>query len=416
LVRKNIKEKKIAVTGAGASGLCAAISCAEVFCENGIPYSITVFERLSRPCKKILATGNGRCNMSNELLETVFYGGDTALTANVLDRCPLQTVKDFFASLGLLTASEDGRIYPMSFSAVSVADALIGGCEKYGINVVCDTYISEIKKDSDGRFSVNGMPGYDNIILAAGGKASKKFGTDGSSYALAKMLGHSTTDLYPSLVRINASPEICRSIKGVRAKARISVLSGGEIVTRNYGEVLFTGNGISGICAMQCAKYVEKEKKAKLVLDLCPDIRAEELKIFIENTKVNMPDEKASHMMSGIMHIALGKALLKNCGISPDTKLSELSDIQTQLIADSIKAFVLIPDGTDGFDEAQVTAGGVKTDEIDIRTLGSKKTPGAYLCGELLDADGDCGGYNLHFAFASGIIAGRSCASAEEIK
>ena len=358
------------IIGAGASGLAAAIALKE----SAPDEKITILERLSSPGKKILATGNGRCNLTNKHADG------------------FERTKRFFEGIGLvLREEEQGRIYPYSLKAQTVLDALLEACGKLDIEIVTDCEVTEIGKD----LTVNSSKGIfmaDSVIVAAGGKAQKSLGSNGSGYALLEKLGHSVTPLSPALVQLTSSSKYPRAIKGTRTRCNIKIELDGESKAEEYGEILFTDYGLSGIAAMDLSHIVSENfinddpKKCAAVLDLAPEISETELKAHME---------KYGHLR-GIFGSALSDILLKQ------------SQGNAETAAKIAKSWRLIVTGTKGFDFAQITSGGIPLSEVN--GFESKYVKNLYICGELLDKQFPCGGYNLDFAWTSGIAAAEKIA------
>lgn len=406
-----INMTKLAVIGAGSSGLTAAIAAGRTFEAQNTEYKITLFERQERVGTKITVTGNGRCNLSNKLVNSVFYSGDKEFAETVVSEFDTEKAEIFFKSLGLMTAEEDGRIYPMSFSAYSVLDALRFELLKYNIEVLTDTEITSIEKTENG-FRLNNKLDFDRVIMSCGGKSSLKKGVRANGYELLSSLGIEITELYPSLVQIKASPEITKSLKGIRNISRIFVICDGKVIDKSYGEVLFCDYGISGIASMQIGKTIAKNegKNVKIMIDLCPSMQSEEVKNYISDRIKYNKKLKAEDILSGIMHKRLGNAVMRMSGISPSVPAGEISDVKVNTITDFVKAFVLKAEGTKGFESSQVTAGGANCSSFSPFTMECNSVPGLFVTGELLNVDGDCGGYNLHFAWATGFSAGVAAA------
>ena len=351
------------IIGAGASGLACAIRLKQ----NNPKCRVKLLERMPIAGKKILATGNGRCNLSN-------------LNAEHND-----IVIDFFKSIGLVTRTdEEDRIYPYSNQAETVVALLLKECEKRGIEIITDCTVSEISKNLNiitdkGRFSA------DNVVIATGGKAQKNLGSDGSGYKLLQSLGHTISELSPALVQLTSSSKYPRKLKGHRVKCKMSILLDGEIVQSEYGEVLFTDYGLSGIVTMNLSAIVSKNfsasqpRKCHTVLDLIPDMSQKEVSEYLNQFG----------SLNGILGSELSSIIEKQAESNPE-KVAMLA-----------KNWKLIITGTKGFDFAQITNGGARLDEFD--EFQSKKIKGLYACGEVLDKQFMCGGYNLNFAWYSGI-------------
>ena len=401
-----MKSFDVAVVGGCAAGLAAAISAKR----NHPEMSVAVIEKLPRVGKKLLATGNGRCNLTNvNCVSHAYRNADFA--AGTFRKYPPESVIDFFASLGLLTYTDsEGRVYPMSNTAASVLDALRMGIEKSGVKIFCDTPVEKIEKTADG-FVINSAFRCKKLIVAVGGKASPSQGSDGSGYPLMKSLGHGITPLAPSLVALKADAQVTKSLKGVRIHDCVICVNGisGEIA-RSRGEILFTDSGLSGIAAMEAGAAVHRALKDGAVyasLDLSPTLSEDDLLQYLKATAKALPDAALDNLLTGIVPKACSVAVCKTAGIyAPDTKLGSLSARQLAAAAKFVKSFTLAVTGTKGYENAQVTSGGVNVGEFDPHTLASKLVDGLYCAGELLDVDGGCGGFNLQWAFASGLLAG----------
>ena len=396
-----MKKTDILIIGAGASGLAAAIEAARTAPEK----NVTVLEHLPKAGKKILATGNGRCNLGN--LNAADHRYTNAKFAQpVIEKYGTQSLIDFFESMGLFTrADSEGRLYPMSNSAASVLDALRFECEKLGVKIICEEKATQIKKSGNG-FTVNNNITAEKVIFATGGKAAPSQGSDGSGYPLLKSLGHSITPLSPSLVQIKTDTASIKSLKGVRAKAKLTLSTGGN----SEGEILFTDYGVSGIAAMDLSRFIKQDKKTEISLDLLPDFTQEAAKDIIISIARHNPAMPAESMLGGIIHKAIGTAAIKaSLGFMPKTA-GEIKPKQAAVIAATLKDFRLSVTGTKSYNDAQVTRGGADVSEFDNSTMMSKKVKNLFACGEVLDVDGACGGFNLAWAFASGRLAGKSAA------
>lgn len=351
------------IIGAGASGL----ACAVRLKQNNPKHRVTVLERMPIAGKKILATGNGRCNLSNTNAQ----------------HC--KDVIKFFSSIGLVTRIDDeGRIYPYSNQAASVAELLISECERLGVKIITECTVLNIDKN----FCITTDKGVfkaENTVIATGGKSQKNLGSNGSGYNFLKSLGHTITPLSPALVQLTSSSKYPAKLRGHRAKCNMSIQLDGEIVGSEHGEVLFTDYGLSGIVTMNLSDIVSRNftnptpQKCHAVLDLIPDISKEKLDEYLAEF----------HNLNGILGKELSSIIEKQAG-GDTAKMTVLA-----------KNWKLIITGTKGFDFAQITSGGASLDEFD--EYQSKKVKGLYACGEVLDEQFMCGGYNLNFAWYSGI-------------
>lgn len=360
------------IIGGGASG----IACAVRIKQNNPENNVTVIEHLECPCKKLYATGNGRCNITN---------------ANAPD---YELTRGFFESIGLvLRESEEGRVYPYSNQAATVVNVLHNACDRYGIKIVnnCNAYKVEKIGGQFNVFTNSGIYCGDALVLATGGQAQSSLGSDGSGYKLAKELGHSVTELSPALVQLISSSKHCRALKGIRTKCKVSIETNGKIVDSAFGELLFTDYGISGIVTMDLSRLVSDERLSKkldktvAVIDFVPSMSVEELR------------EHFSRFgnLEGILPSKL-------CSI-----LSKQSNDDAEKTVRFVKNWRLIITGTKGYSFAQITNGGIPNSELSEANE-SNIVDGLYIIGELTDNQFKCGGYNLNYAFSSGIKAADS--------
>lgn len=411
-----VDKKSIIIIGAGASGLVSAITSARILQESGGDFCVTVVEQLQRVGKKILATGNGRCNLSNSDISKSNYHGDVDFAFCALSEFGTKQTLDFFKSIGVLTTQEDGRIYPMNLSASSVLDCLRLEANRLGVNFICETPVFKIKKTKNG-FLINDNLKADCVIIATGGKSSSVHGSNGSGYELLKQLGHNISITSPALVQLVSSCDFCKHIKGIRVNGKITLKINNEVVKNEYGEILFTDYGLSGIATMQVARFVSvtktKNPNAKITanIDMACNLSFDDICEFINERKKINESLSCENLLIGILQKRVAQTVLKKCNISPQTReIKTLTKNEVQKIASCIKAFEMDIVETKGFSSSQVTAGGAITSEFEPISFKSKKVQGLYACGEVLDIDADCGGYNLQWAWSSGYLAGKSCA------
>ena len=394
----------VCVIGGGAAGMLAALTAAE----NG--HRVLLLERQSRVGRKLLATGNGRCNLSNYHVSPAHYHGGAGFCDFALSQFDVGETLQYFASLGLLTVSEaSGRIYPMSNMAGSVLDVLRYALERPEIDLQTGQTVTAVQKMPEG-FSVKTETDTFSarcLILAAGGAAGSKVGGGMDGYRLAKSLGHHRTALYPSLVQLKTDPTYPRALKGVKAQCGISICRGSQVLARNSGEVLFTEYGVSGPAIFDLSRSVSAGgSDLTCLLNFFPDWEEAEVLHWLSQRQAAMAAHEASTLLTGSCHTRLGQMICKSAGFT-NQRAAGLTRDDLRRIARQATHFALPITGTCGFDQAQVTAGGLDTSEFDPRTLQSRLVPGLYACGELLDIDGDCGGYNLQWAWSSGRLAGK---------
>lgn len=402
-----MKKYDLAVVGGCSAGLVAAINAKRIYPE----LKVAVIEKLPRIGKKLLATGNGKCNLTNVYALDHGYV-NKGFASFAMSSYPPEKITDFFASLGLLTYSDScGRVYPESNMAASVVDALRFELERLKIDVLCDTPVSNIKK-SDKGYCINGNIYCEKLILAAGGKSSAPQGSDGSGFELAKKLGHTVTETVPALVPLTSKPEITKPLKGVRVRNVELTLKGDGTIAKTQGEILFTEYGLSGIAAMELAapaqKFINSVKHNPFTnIDFLPDMSYNDLVDYLKNLNKIKGFCKMENLLTGILPKAVGIAICKACSLYNSEKMiSDITEKDIRNIAEKIKKFPLEITGTRGFLNAQVTSGGIKTDEINEKTMESKICKNLYFAGEIIDVDGGCGGFNLQWAWASGMLAG----------
>ena len=397
---------KVLILGGGASGLMAALSAAQ-----DKQNTVTVLERQSRVGRKLLATGNGRCNLTNlDLSPEHYHGQDAGFARAALSRFDGEATLEFFRALGLLTAAEpSGRVYPLSDQANSVVDVLRFAAAQAGVQLVCGFDAQSVKKKARG-YQVTGADGStvfgDKLIVACGGCAGKALGGTMSGYELLAQLGHSRTALHPSLTQIRTDPAPIRGLKGVRADCRMRLRADGRTLQEDAGEAQFTETGVSGPVAFTLSRAAGQTQGAELLLDFLRDYPAPQVRALLQTRRAAFPALAGEELLSGMLHPRLGKTLCHACGFGVQP-LASVSDVALDALVNSIKYFSLPVTGVSGFESAQVTAGGVRTAEFRADTLESRLAPGVFACGEVLDIDGDCGGYNLQWAWSSGFVAGK---------
>ncbi len=394
----------VIVIGGGAAGMMAAITAADC------GHSVTLLERQARVGRKLMATGNGRCNLTNRHAAPAHYhGGNSDWCAYALAAFDVEATLDWFAGHGLVTTTEDsGRVYPYSNMAGSVLDVLRYALERPDIALCAGCTVSRIRRRGSG-FTVEtdqGSFAADKVILCAGGAAGSKVGGVMDGYQLAKQLGHHRTALYPSLVQLKTDPTYPRALKGVKAEAAVTIRRGREVLAENRGEILFTEYGVSGPAIFEISRAAATGGEGLTVeLDFLPDWTDEATMHWLQQRRDGAADREAGTLLAGTLHSRLGQMVCKAAGFT-NQSAATLTDRELEKIGRCLRRFTLEVQGVCGFDQAQVTAGGLRTDEFDPRTMESRLVPGFYACGEVLDIDGDCGGYNLQWAWSSGHLAG----------
>ena len=380
--------KTVLVIGGGASGILAALTAAE-----DPQNKVLLLERQQRIGRKLLATGNGRCNLTNTgAAPERYHGEEPDFVRPALERFPPEAALDYFRKLGLLTVEEvGGRVYPLSNSANSVLDVLRFALDRAGVEQRCASPARAVRREKRG-FTVETDEGAlfaDRLIL------------------LAKALGHKRTGLYPALVQLTTEPDYPRALKGVRADCRLRLLRRDTVLAAARGELQFTEKGVSGPVSFDVSRAAATGGEGlTLEINFLP-FGVNDAAALLEDRKTAFPELPVSEIFTGILHNRLGRMLVKYAGVDAAKPLRELDDGERSRLAQAATAFRLPVKGTEGFDNAQVTAGGLRTGDFDPNTLESRLVPGLFACGELLDVDGDCGGFNLQWAWASGRLAGR---------
>lgn len=406
-----MRQKHVIIVGGGAAGLVAAIVAAREGAR------ITIVEQKDRLGKKILSTGNGRCNLTNEYMEAdCFRGDDTTIVSEVLEQFDYQETIRFFEELGVILKNRQGYIYPISDQASTILDVLCMEVERIGVNVLLEQSVTEVYKTKKG-FTVKTnklMLQGDAVILATGGKASPVLGSDGSGYRLAKQFGHRLSPVVPALVQLKGKGNFFKQIAGVRTNAKITLLVDEIPMGSDTGELQLTNYGISGIPVFQISRFAAKglyeKKKVRAEIDFLPTMTDEAFAEFLKKRLESHGDKTAEGFLIGIFHQKLIGMLLKIARIPVNTCARDITPQQLQLFLKLAKHFFVDIEETNGFEQAQICAGGVLTTELNPHTMESLYEKGLYLTGELLDIDGICGGYNLQWAWATGYIAGKNAA------
>ncbi len=405
---------EFAIVGAGASGLAAAGEAVQAG-------STVVLEAKQRPGKKLLATGNGRCNLGNRNVSPEHYHGDVQRASRILERFSPEKLEQFWRKNGLLCRElDEGRLYPYGLQAASVLECLLRRVERRGGEVRCGFPVEEIRREQ-GFLTLSGPSGRvraRRVILACGGMASPPLGGTDAGCRLAQSLGHHVTELFPTLVALTVPPERAKPLKGARSLAEISLWTKARGVASSRGEVQFTGEGLSGICVFEISRaYGElsaaEKREAELSVCLMPEVGPGDVFALLRSA-ASSPILPAQELLDGMLNRLVAREVLRAAvGRLPELA-RELRPPQLSAIAAKIRDFRFPVTGTAGWSAAQAMAGGVPLSEVDASTLESRRCPGVYLTGELLNVDGDCGGYNLHWAWATGLLAGRSAGMAAD--
>ena len=403
--------RTVAVIGGGASGMMAAVTAA-----SGGAHVI-LLEHKDRIGKKILSTGNGRCNFTNTHQEPICYHSEDPLFPwEVVERFNAQAVISFFLQLGVYSKNRNGYIYPNSDQASAVLDAFRMELDRLKVEIRTGVECREIRPGKKGFTILTDQEPVraDRVILCAGSKAAPTTGSDGSGYDLAKKLGHRILPVLPALTALKCEEKFFKSIAGVRANGSVSIWSDGECIAKDTGEIQLTDYGISGIPVFQVSRYASQllyeKKETDAMLDFMPDFTKAQTNAFLRARAQTRPDKSAEMFLIGLFHKKLCDLWIRLSKIPRQRKAGELTADEIACLTDLIKVFRVRIQETNSYDKAQVCCGGIDTREVDPETLESVYVPGLYFAGEILDVDGMCGGYNLTFAWASGYAAGRSAA------
>ena len=390
---RNIYET--AVIGGGFSGAVAACVLSETFGDK-----IAVLERNKRIGKKISATGNGRCNITNSRIEkNRYHSAEGSASLSVLEKYGSDSLCDWMLSVGVPISFEGEKAYPCSRQASSVAEALSDKLTYERTSVFYDYDCVSLVRQKDGLFVAASKDGRKivakRVILACGGAAGRQYGTDGYGYSLAKSLGHSVTRIYPSVVQLTTEREKIKGLKGVKVDAVVDAYVGNEVVASVRGDVLFTDYGVSGNAIFSVSSYVVGKENASIRIRFLPEFSQSELSDILKEKIALSPYVGKEKLLLGCVHGSVGRAVTALTG-KIDSPYA-----YADAIAANLKNFTLKINGTLGLDSAQVTRGGVRLGEINETTMESKLVKGLYMVGEILDVDGDCGGFNLQWAYSS---------------
>lgn len=402
----------VAVVGGGAAGMMAAITAAR---EQA---SVLILEHMDCCGKKILATGNGRCNYTNRMQGIEYYrGDDPAFVLPALKAFGYEQTIEFFRSIGIEPREKNGCVYPKSMQAAAVRDALLLELHKYGVRIETGVGIRSIhpKADVCEICTKKGAFKSETCILATGGKSARSSGSDGSGFLYLEPLFYEITDLVPALVGLQAKQPFPGELAGIRADARAVLFVENRQIASDRGEVQLTDYGVSGIPIFQISRFAAKalarKKNVRIVLDFWPDCGEDKAWELFEKRFALFKERTVPETLNGLLHSRLAKVLTKQAGISPEKRAEKCSEKERRCLFAQIKGFSCEIERTNRFEQSQVTAGGVSTREILADTMESRRHPGLYFAGEMIDIDGMCGGYNLQWAWASGYLAGKHAAA-----
>lgn len=404
--------KKIIIIGGGAAGMMAALSAKE----NGA--EVTILERNDRIGRKLLATGNGRCNYTNKNLTIDnYHGNDPRFAFSGLSQFNVDMTIDFFERLGITPAvEENGKVFPLSFQASSMLDVLRYEIENEGIELITEAYVTDITKKKKFIVTLKDNRRFqgDSVIIATGGMALPASGSDGNGYNLCKRLGHSITGIFPGLVQLKLESDYLKALNGVKFLGTAAIYIDNKMILEDSGDILFTSYGISGPPILQLSRraleYLNRGKNVELRVSIIHTKTAEKLYEYLVNRFNLMLGKSVEIGLIGLINKRLIIPILRELNIDKNKNVGNLSREEIRKIADILTSWSFKVIGSQPFSNAQVTAGGVNTGEIDNQTMESKIIKDLYIVGELLDIDGDCGGFNLQWAWSSGYIAGLNAA------
>lgn len=414
--RMYMYQNTVGVVGGGPAGMMAAITAARMGAQ------VTIFERNDRIGKKLLATGNGKCNLGNlNLTENEYYGSNKKWIWESLKLFDTEETIRFFQGVGLLIKNKNGYLYPLCEQAAVVLDVLRAELQTLGVNIRTECKINKINKQSetakwqisDGKEQFS----FDKIILACGSKAAPKTGSDGSGYKLANQLRHSLIPTVPALVQLKCREDYLKAVAGVRTDAKLCVMQNGEVLAEERGELQLTEYGISGIPVFQLSRIVNyllrEQEEVTVTIDLLPDFSEGDYERMQAGRTLLQDGRTVEEFFTGMLHKKMMMLFVKMAGLKPNQLMADADKEAVAQVFSLCREWTVHVNGSNPYDNAQVCAGGVNTEEITF-DMESKKAPGIYFAGEILDVDGKCGGYNLQWAWCSGYLAGK--AAAESVK
>lgn len=405
--------KKVLIVGGGASGLMAAIGAARCGAK------VTLLEKNRQVGKKILVTGNGRCNLTNRDQSLSHYRStDPSVVEQVLSRVGMEDTLELLKKMGIFTKDRNGYLYPYSDQAAAVSEALRLEAEHLGVKMALNTEARAVTRNPEGFLVETEGWNYpaDAVILTCGSKAAPETGSDGAGYGFAKKLGHRVLPPLPALVQLRCGEKFFEKLAGVRMDAQVELYADGAWLASDRGEVQFTKNGISGIPVFQVSRYAVRAlaqgKQVRGRLNLMPVFEEAEFRAFLKERIENNAYKTGEQFLTGLLPAKVSACVLERSSLGKTKKKAgDWSLEEVERLSRAIRCFETEITGSGDFSQAQVCSGGVDLRELNPETMESRKVPGLYLAGELLDVDGACGGYNLQWAFSSGWLAGTSAAA-----
>lgn len=409
---KQSVRRQVLVIGGGPSGMMAAITAARAGA------SVTVLEHKDRAGKKLLSTGNGRCNLTNRDQRPEYYrDGGKHFAWPVVQRFSQEKTERFFEDLGVFLKDRKGYVYPNSDQALTILEAFTEELKRLSVRLILNCHIEAARAEKNGTFLVKTDQGSfagDRLILAAGSKAAPVTGSDGSGYELARSFGHRIKTPLPALVQLRCKESHYKQLAGIRCDASVQLFVDGQPVAEDKGEVQLTDYGISGIPVFQVSRFASQalhnRKKVTAVLNFLPSMEPWEAAQMLSERRRRFRDRTWEQWMSGLFQKKLGLVLLKLSGIRPEQTVGTTKGTSFEALVEHITAYETVITESNGFDKAQICCGGVELSEVSPDTMESRLVPGLYFAGEILDVDGICGGYNLQWAFSSGHLAGEQAA------
>ena len=408
-------KKRVLIIGGGASGMMAAVQAARSKAK------VTIIEHTSQVGKKLLSTGNGRCNLTKLYQAPECYRcSQDGFVQETLKKFSMEDTLAFFRDLGILLKDRQGYVYPNSDQAVTVLEGFQAELGRLGVQVILNCNVKKILcKNMFEVYTDQKILKGDALILAAGSKAAKFTGSDGSGYELAKQLGHTIVSPLPALVQLQCKEKHYKQLAGVRTEAKVQLMvcenkreAGWKVLAEDVGELQLTDYGISGIPTFQISRYasvsLHKGLDVKVKIDFLPQQSVREVEDLIRLGIRNFGYKTWEQWITGVLNKKLGIVLLKLAQLNPNETVYSSSESQRKKLLKQIKSYETIVTEVNPFEKAQVCCGGVAVSEICSKTMESKKMQGLYFAGEIVDVDGICGGYNLQWAWSSGVVAGRS--------
>ena len=402
--------KRIIVIGGGASGLVSAIyaSLSE--------YKVTILEKNNNPGKKILITGNGKCNYWNQNISLNHYNtSEKDKLSKIIRDDNKKEILKLFNKLGILPKIRDGYYYPYSNQATSIQTALIKECEVLGIEIITNCEVLNIKKDSD-NFMISSTKGTykaNKVIISTGSYACPKTGSTGDGYRFLNNFGHHIITPLPALVQLKSNEKFLKEWHGIRSDVQVTLIENGKEIKKEIGEIQLTDYGVSGICIFNLSSKVSRglnqKKKEDIIINFLYPFNITNEKEFINfmnERNITVKNRTISDLLDGILNYKLINLILKLSKIKREETWKDISDSQKKILSNYLTRFTVNITDTNSFETSQTTTGGIPLSEININTMESLKCKNLYITGELLDVDGDCGGYNLAFAWLTGMLAG----------